>query len=198
MRSGHGFKRARWFVVVGLTAAGWALSPLVAFSADNGTVPASVLAGISPCITITSPSPAVGSVNFGNLPFSPQGSVNFSEGSGTPDITVASCASSGQTLLARGSHAVGTTDPNTVWTLAASIVPIGQTCGPTAPLNVYRLGLGTAGLNEYLTTNNAAIGSLAGSASTFTRTPLITMPCAGSSGNGDSMTMAFTFTATLP
>ena len=167
------------------------VAPLSAFSAGNGTVSAHVLAGISPCITISSPASG-GAVDFGNLAFSPQASTQFSEGSGSPDITVASCATPTQTLLASGTDATINTLP--AWTLATQL----SVC-TAASINTYRLGLRTGTTDLFLTTNNQTVATLPQApAGMVTRTPRITMPCAGSSGSGQTETMTYNFTATIP
>lgn len=186
----------RWLrrlVLLGAVGALGALSPLAAFSADSGTVNAQVQAGINACILISSPASG-GSVDFGNLAFSTQ--LNLSEGNGTPDITVTSCAATGQTLLASGTNATGTTAN---WLLVTQIG--GATGCASGEVDTYRLALReeqAGGVDTFLTLNNQTVGSLTGPMQSITRTPRITMPCTGSSGNGQLMTMAYNFLATVP
>jgi len=182
----------RILVLLGALALLAFASPLSAFSAGNGSVSARVLAGLAPCITITSPPTAAG-VDFGNLPFSPQSSSAFVEGSGTPDISVSSCATASETLFASGTAATDPSLPNTTWNLTTAMP---AQCSANF-INTYRLGLRTGTTDQFLTTANQTVTALAASAS-VTRTPRITMPCAGSSGNGATMTMTYNFTTTVP
>jgi hypothetical protein len=183
--------RWRWVVPLCVVAAAGATSPLTAFGADSGTVGAQVVAGVSPCITIS--SPANQPVDFGSLAFST--SPGSSQGPGAPNISVASCANASQLVYASGTNAMSPT--NAIWTLVSAL-PNSCTNAP----NQYRLALRDANLNTdfYLTTTNQQLtpstAPLAGNA-TLTRTPRIVMPCTGSAGAGLTMSMSFNFTATL-
>jgi len=176
-------------VVAGLTAT--ALSALPAFSADNGTVNASVVAGAAPCITISSP-PNGSPVNFGTLPFSTGNTP--ARTSGTPDITATNCGTSSETFLAKGTNATGSGPTPATWSLES--LPLAN-CSAT--LNTYNLMLlGPNNTDTFLDDlANASLGSVLAN-SGLTRTPRIVMPCSGSNGSSQTMTMSFVFTATIP
>jgi hypothetical protein len=176
----------RGAIVGAMLAAAAALAPLAAQGASSGAVTAQVVAGGSPCITISSPSNLP--VDFGSLAFS--ATPGASQGTGNPDITVASCATSSESLLASGTNA---TSGNVTWTLAGTLA---NTCQNA--LNQYRLALRDQNQADlFLTTTNQSAGTLAANG-TLTRTPRITMPCTGSVGGGLTMTMSFNFVATVP
>jgi hypothetical protein len=185
----NGQTRRRLVAVAAATAA-VVLAPLSARAADTGSVGARVVAGVAPCITINSPSNNA-LVDFGSLPFS--ATPGSSQAPGSPDITIANCATASESLLASGTNA---TAANATWTLSAGLP---NQCSNN--LNVYRLALRDANQADlFLTTNNQTVGTL-GTAipgSTITRTPRITMPCSGSGGNGQTMSMSYNFTATIP
>jgi hypothetical protein len=174
-------------IAAALFAGMLAVAATPASTANTGTVNAVVLVGVSPCITISSP-PSGSAVDYGNLAFSTTG--GLSEASGTPDITVASCANASETVFASGTNATGT---NASWTLTTNLAP--NQCGNA--LNQYRLGLRVNANDLFLTTTNQPLGALAANGS-LTRTPRITMPCSGSGGNGQTMNMSFNFIATIP
>jgi hypothetical protein len=97
-----------------------------------------------------------------------------------------------QTLLASGTEATINTLP--AWTLTTQL----GSC-TAATINTYRLGLRSGSTDLFLTTNNQTVATLAQApAGTVTRTPRITMPCAGSVGNGLTASMTYNFTATIP
>lgn len=186
----NGLTKRFLFVIVTAATAAAALAASPALSVDNGAVGARVVAGVSPCITITSPSNNA-PVDFGNLPFS--ATPGSSQGAGSPDITITNCATASESLLASGTNATGT---NGTWTLSASL---SNQCGNSP--NLYRLALRDANqVDLFLTTNSQTVGTLGTSApsSTLTRTPRITMPCTGSTGNGQAFSMSYNFTATIP
>jgi hypothetical protein len=171
---------------LGVTAAA-ALVPLSALSADTGTVNAQVVAGATACITVTSPTNGA-SVSFGSLAFS--ATPGSSQGSGSPDITVANCSTGSESVLASGTNATGA---SSTWALVGALA---NQCGNS--LNQYRLGVRDANNTDlFLTAQNQTLGSVAANGA-LTRIPRITMPCTGSSGNGQTMSMSFNFTATVP
>ena len=168
-----------------LALAAFGASALPGFGANDGTVTAQVnvssLEGL--CITIA-PSGGGQGVSFGTLPFNAFGNENVSDGS--PDIQVTSCASGAQTLLARGTDATGAGALWFIFDDATSENP-----------NRYKLGLGnTPAGTTFLFLTNKTVGSVAVGATT-TFTPKLVMPIDGSSGNGQTMTMTYLFTATV-
>jgi hypothetical protein len=168
--------------LAGLAAFGVSAVPV--FGADSGTVNAQVNAGVTACITTTTDA-ANSNVDFGTLPFNATGASVVSNGS--PSITVTNCGSTTQSLLARGTDATG---PSATWTLTS-----GSVCDTSGTVDQYKLGISTVATPTWLTSTNLGIGSQA-TASSTTYTPRLVMPCTGSQGNGQTMTMSYVFTAT--
>ena len=161
---------------------GAAAVPVVA--ADNGTVGARVIAGGIACVTVGN------DVDFGTAQFQALGTTTVTVG--TPAVTVTSCSGGSQTILAKGTDATGT-GAGATWTLATA-----AQCGPQGTPNLYNLGLRLAGGGDtYLALANTSLGTL-GANGTLTRTPLLRMPCTGSSGGGQTMSMSYVLTATIP
>jgi hypothetical protein len=71
----------------------------------------------------------------------------------------------------------------------------GTVCDTSGTPNQYRLGINLLATPQWLTTTNLSIGSQMVSASN-TYVPNLVMPCTGSQGNGETMTMSYIFTAT--
>jgi hypothetical protein len=175
-------QRYIWWAIAGAALAlGASAVPVLA--ADNGTVNAQVVAGGAACLTVSS------AVDFGTAQFQALGSSAVTVG--TPGVAVTSCATGSETILARGTDA---TAPGTIWTLT-----LAAQCSPQAPANLYNLGLRAGGNDPdvYLSTANTSLGSLV-AAGTLSRTPIMRMPCTGSAGTGQTMTMSYVFTATAP
>ena len=168
--------------LVGLVAFGVSAVPV--FGADSGTVNAQVSAGVTACITTTTDA-ANSNVDFGTLSFNATGASVVSNGS--PSITVANCGSTTQSLFARGTDATGT---SATWTLTN-----GTVCDTSGTPNQYRLGINPLAGPLWLTTTNLNVASQMVSGSN-TYVPNLVMPCTGSQGNGQTMTMSYIFTAT--
>jgi len=167
--------------VVALGLVGLALSALPAFSADSGTVDASVEVAAA-CIQLSDTS-----VSFGTLPL---GADNVQ---GNPKITVTNCSPSSEQLLARGTDAQGTN--NALWTLNDS----GDECTgqPQLGPNEYSLIVQPFSVAAVrLSTANKTVQSLAGSEANL-HTMFIDMACPGSSGAGQTMNMQIVYTATF-
>jgi hypothetical protein len=173
-------KRRYTWCVVAVAALALGASAVPVFAADSGTVNAQIVVGGTACLTVSS------SVDFGTAQFQAPGSNGAIVG--TPSVAVTSCSTATETILARGTDA---TAPGVQWTLAtAAPCPI---AAPTT--NQYSLGLRlTGGSDTYLSTTNASLGSVAANG-TLTRTPLMRMPCTGSAGQGQTMSMSYVFTA---
>jgi hypothetical protein len=159
---------------------------LPVFAADNGTVSAQVIAGGTACLTVPS------SVDFGTAAFLAAGTQTVTTGS--PNIAVSSCSTATETVLARGTDA---TAPGVVWTLTTT-----APCPLAAPTtNQYNLGLrpigGTGTTDVFLSGTNGSLGTVAAN-TTLTRIPIMRMPCTGSAGAGQTMSMSYVFTATVP
>ena len=177
------WKRTAWTgCAVALAAFGTTAMPV--FGADNATVTANVVAGVTACITVT-PSGAGQNVSFGTQPYNAPGSSAVSIGS--PNIQVTNCGTGSATLLARGTDA---TNPVATWSLTN-----GTVCSSLSPqLDQYKLGFGGP-VPTYLTTTNSTVASLGIGGQPFFQ-PVLVMPCTGSQGNGQTMTMSYIFTAT--
>jgi hypothetical protein len=163
-----------------------AASATPVFGADNGTVNAQVRAAAAPTACITVPA---ATVDFGTRPFNPAGASNVAQAAA---ITVKGCATgNGMVLLARGTNATG---PIASWALTADpMCP----AGAATAVDQYNLGL-LFGSNTNLTTTDSVVYPQLGPTEEFTASPTITMPCVGSSGAGELMSMSYVFTATLP
>ena len=122
------------------------------------------------------------SVDFGSLRL---GSVNQAA---SPQVAVTNCSGSSESILARGSDAVGA---GSSWSLNDA----NASCADTLGLDSYRLGLdGDAGTVQ-LAENNKTLYSLTSEASASS-TALIDTACPGSTGGGTTMTMQIVFLAT--
>jgi hypothetical protein len=177
------------WTVAGVAALVIGASSMPVFAADNVTVTAQVIANGAACLTVS----ANGSnVDFGTAPFL-AGVGTTTVTVGAPNVTVTSCSTGSETVLARGTDA---TAAGVVWTLITT-APCGSIPPPTT--NQYNLGLRAGGNtpDTFLSTTNTSLGTVAANG-TLGRTPIMRMPCTGSSGSGQTMTMSYVFTATVP
>lgn len=166
-----------------LLAAGlYAGSSVPVFSADNGTVTATVSVQDVPCITL-----GVTTLNHGTKAFSSTTLVTDTKNISNID----SCSSAAQTLLATGSNATGS---GVTWTPVATV-----NCSST-PKNQYRMALRNPGPPTVINLSLAAqpFGSLSADQQDFLAEATLTMPCTGSDGAGETMSMSITLTATVP
>jgi hypothetical protein len=159
-------------------------SAVPVFGADNGTVNAQVSVAAAPAACITVPATTV---DFGTQAFNGAGQTTQDSGSA---ITVSSCSTGVQSLLARGTSAVG---PQATWTLTTTPV-----CAATPVTNEYNLGRILAGGFSALGLTNSTLTSSLAVGGSFTITPVLRMPCVGSGGAGTTMSMSYVFTATIP
>ena len=176
-------KRRHMWSVATVAALAIGASSVPVFAADNGTVNAQVIANGAACLTVSS------NVDFGTAQFLALGTTTVTVGS--PNIGVTSCSGVSETVLARGTDA---TAAGVTWTL----VTAGQ-CSPQGLLNAYNLGL-RVGANTpdlFLSSANSSLGTVAANG-TLSRTPIMRMPCTGSTGSGQTMSMSYVFTATVP
>lgn len=169
---------------LGLTAA-------PAFGDDNTVVTATVTAA-TPCVTITN-----NTINYGTKTFAST-STGDSTATGS-QLTVTNCGSASENIWARGAAMTGT---SATWTLSSADTL--TSCfqdGFASPvtLNRYKhrvdVGTGASTIAMYLTTSNAAAGSLTGGGGVSV-IPMLYMPCSGSDGSGQVMSTTITFTAT--
>jgi hypothetical protein len=170
--------------VLGVLAFGASAVPV--FGADGGPVNAQVTVQAGPTACITVPATTV---DFGTRQFSAPG--NSSSAQAAP-ITVTGCANSSMTLFARGTNATG---PSGSWTLT------NEAMCPAAPvIDAYNLRLDVPQPGEVffpieLTTIDSVVSPM-GPDEAVSLHPAITMPCVGSSGAGQTMSMQYVFTAT--
>lgn len=175
----------RAIVVSGaLAVLAFGASPVPVFGADNGTVNAqvSVAAAAAACITVPSTP-----VDFGTQSFNAAGQTTQDAGSA---ITINSCSTGTQSLLARGTNAAGT---QATWTLTTTPV-----CAASAVTNQYNLGFVITGGFAALGLTDSTLTSSLVTGGSSTHTPALRMPCVGSAGGGTTMSMSYVFTATIP
>lgn len=173
-------------------AVGLALAALLAFviaaqtatAADSGQVAADVtLQAETACIELSTTA-----VSFGTLGFAVE------EAPATPDVTITSCST---TQIQVNASATDATGSGATWTL----VNDGSTCGGSPDLGTdqYRLGItgplfadGPVALDKLET----SVAGLAEGESE-TQTPVIWMPCPGSTGDGQRMEFFINYTAVI-
>jgi hypothetical protein len=149
---------------------------------SSGTVNADVtMAAAAACLELSTTS-----ISFGTLGFDAR------DVAASPSITLTNCSTNVGTLLARGSDATG---PTAAWTL----VDDNSTCSDSLGIDRYRLNLsgpdvGGVGIAPLGTTNRTIQSLAAGGSSTHVAT--IWTPCAGSSGDGETLTFQINYLAT--
>lgn len=171
--------------VVAASIAAVALTPLVAFGGDSGTVSAQVTVA-APCIVLGADST---SVDFGTKSFNTPTSNIFGQ---SPTLIASNCSGTTENILAHGTDATnGAGDTWTLYDDFSNPCPIG--------LDRYQLSYGNLAsgygyplLNDDKT---VATGIEAGAQHNFRLTLL--MPCAGSSGAGTTMSFSTVLTATF-
>ena len=189
----HRTYKSRGVAGVAFVIAACALVPATAAAQSSGDVSGTVTVQqpASPCITIDNTS-----VAFGTLGFSPSPTSTIF-GDANPSTTLTNCSgpsgSGGvtQQLFARGSDATGS---GALWNLAATTTPC------SAGQDVYgytvRPNPGTAN-GTSLTATDVLLSSTWGPGPDAGWLHRIYMPCAGSSGAGQTMSTNVTFTATF-
>jgi hypothetical protein len=157
-------------------------SAVPVFSADSGSVAATVTAA-TPCITVT---PA--SIGFGTAGFSSSAAATVVDASGTMSFT--NCSSARQRVFGRGSDATG---GGATWDLMTAASPTNPcTVGP----NVFQQATFRDAAEVVLTDANTNLIDIDAGTS-FTLGGRIRMPCAASSGAGNTMSFSFVYTATF-
>lgn len=159
----------------------FAASAVPAFTADNGSVAATVTVA-TPCITID----GLTSIDFGVKSFSTPGAP---EAFSVVD-SYTNCSSAGENVSARGTNATSGGSPPVTWTLT----PNNNPCDAGA--NQFAMSIakgGTFFLNASSDTQVETLGS--GVASTVGLQ--LHMPCSGSAGTGQQMSFEYIFTATF-
>ncbi len=181
----------------------FAASAVPVYGAGKGTVTATVTAqAAAACITVS------GDVTFGTRSFTPVGTVPEPHQGSNP-IVITHCGTASQSIFGRGTDAqndgasgpVMPPDPSgtVVWVLTGDPVCPTPVEGGAPSGDRYNLGLSTIAGNVptfvALTKSDLQLTTLA-AGSTFTREAGLVMPCAGSVGDGYTLSMSYIFTAT--
>jgi hypothetical protein len=158
-----------------------------AAASPTGTVSATVSAqaagGASPCVQV-----APSSVSYGTGQFSTPGSPVVKNASS--DIAVTNCGTAAEDFLARGSNA---TSPMASWQL----IDTGGVCD-TGSIDKYKLSLGlTFTPTFFLSTTNQTIEQAQPAGAVRQIPSQLTMPCTGSSGAGQTLSLELVFTAVV-
>jgi hypothetical protein len=170
-------------IILSLVLAGgiYAGSSVPVFSADNGTVEASVTVQDAACIVVTSSG-----IDYGTRAFStavlvqPTGSIT----------SLASCSGAAQSIQIKGAAATG---PTPSWSLVSSL-----SCPGTTNQFVHEFdNPNTAGTWIALTTGNLNFGGIGPMVTIPDISTRLTMPCTGSAGAGMEVTTQIIFTATV-
>lgn len=165
--------------VVVMALAMWAGSAVPAFSADSGTVNAQVSVA-TPCITV---SPTT--IQFGTHAFS----AGSESTTGAAAIGYASCAPIAEKIFAKATDATGA---DATWSLTSAWI-----CNAVNTYNVRIWQTTSPSALVQLTKANQELESLGvGATGTFGYFGLA-MPCTGSSGAGQTMSLQVIFTATF-
>jgi hypothetical protein len=170
--------------VFGLLAVFLALSAHPTFGQSGGTVTATVQVQAAACITI---SPT--SFTYTAAGLSPSGSLTITNPSGTKP-TVTSCSAGSQNFVARGNSATG---GGFTWTLTNAL-----DCSTGTQTNEYRHQLNTStGSSISLTTTDQTWEMAVPAGNNRTLDGRLTMPCTGSNGVGQTMSMPIIVTAVV-
>ncbi|HEX5590323.1 MAG TPA: hypothetical protein VFX65_08555 [Candidatus Limnocylindrales bacterium] len=162
-------------------------TPMVAITYDPGSGGGSSTGTVDAVVTMASSAVCLelstSSIDFGTRRFGEVGA------EGAPSIGITNCGGVTESILARGTHAVGA---DGAWALVAS----GSCVDATLALDQYRLRLFNPGTDDELslTTTNQALDTMA-AGSTVNNTALMDTPCPGSSGAGGVVSMQILFTA---
>jgi hypothetical protein len=158
-----------------------------AFSADSGSVSATVTPSAPACITLDKAA-----INFPSFPFSTSGRVSTNPPGSFYQVTVSNCGSADINVFGKGTDATNSGQTVT-WTLDNSF---SEPCA--IGLNKFQLSVSSAngGWGKLLSTTDQSLVALgAGQAATIAHT--LRMPCTGSGGAGQAMSWQFIYTATL-
>jgi hypothetical protein len=179
--------RNRRLLGCALTAAAagtvFAASAVPVFSADTGTVTATVTAA-APCLTISGAS----SVDFGTGAFSDAQSQPTQLTKPVGTATLNNCSGAGEQIFARATNATGDAVPPAVWSLTTAAHPC------------------SGGADKFAASTRDAAGDVA---LDLINSPFVSldpneargvgfsilMPCAGSSGAGQTMSFSYVYTA---
>lgn len=156
------------------------------FAADNGTVDATVTLA-TPCVTMDTTS-----IGFGTQVFSTPG--NEVIATGNPQVGITNCGAADEVLYGAGTDAASA-DPNNPaqWALVTQAID----CGNNTPNDSYALEVLNANIDALLSTSASTLITLPGNAGSLTIDHLIHMPCSGSTGAGQTMSMQVIYTVTF-
>jgi hypothetical protein len=167
----------------------WAMP---SFSADSGTVNARVSVA-APCLTATVTWPSAPTLDFGSQSFTTPaqpGGTSLNDA-----VSITNCGSGSENVLVRGTDATTTTS-SAAWQLQST----DATCSVGANKYFVNTTIRDAnGQKVYPATTLTTANQLLANIGTGSRsvTPLMIMPCSGSTGAGDSMSFDIVFTASL-
>lgn len=175
---------AMLLIVLGMPLAGFALSDLPTFSQGSNVTVTATLRIASACLVV---SPTA--VDLGTLGLTQPGmsAAHTASPPGTATVTVRNCSAQAETIMVKGGPASG---PGVTWTHA----PGADVCvGP----NLFVQGVRDLSRNDRrLTATDQPLKTLAAGASESVMLTLVP-PCSGSAGAGQTITVPYTFTATL-
>jgi hypothetical protein len=159
-----------------------------AFTADNGSVAAtvSVAQPPAPCITLST-----GAVDFGTLPFSDPAAASTPISVASPGVHVTSCSTADENISLAASDA--TTASGGTWDGASSAFSNTCSLGP----NVYEPYYGSPNGGGLLYNTPTQVGPVLGAAQGEDLTLKMRMPCRGSVGAGGTASITFTTLAAL-
>jgi hypothetical protein len=175
-------------LAIAATVVASAVPAFTATPADSGSVVGTVTAlGGGACLQLSSTA-----VSFGTLPFSTRTQV--SSGQGNPTPTFQNCGNLNESISIAGSDASG---PNTSWSLTNQA---GNPCikaDGSTQINVYGLSFDAAPVGHVqITKTPTAISTYAAGTTTSLALQLL-MPCAGSSGDGQTVSFSVNLTAAV-
>lgn len=176
-------------LLVGMALSTCAMPALSTTASDSGSVVGTVTAvGGGACLELTNPV-----VNFGTLPFSTRSQPSSGPGNLTPIFK--NCGNFNETISIAGTDATGV---NTSWLLNNKLGsnPCIDASG-AAQINLYDLFFDAAPVGHVKVTKISSPISTYGAGVT---TPLglqLTMPCIGSSGDGQTVSFSVNLTAVV-
>ena len=178
---------------IGVALTIFVASALPAFGGDSGTATLRVTAA-APCLTV-----GADTIDFGVRPFH-SGSLAANGHPGTPTITVTNCSPLAANVYGRGTNATG---GSATWELVTSYLCSSGDVNKYA-LSVWDGPFAVAGANATaLTTTNQALFNDAGQRAEWPaghsqdQLAQLFMPCTGSDGVGEEMSMQIVYTATF-
>jgi hypothetical protein len=188
--------RRRFGVLIVTAAFLFSATSTPAFSADNGSVSASVTpAAGAACITLDKTS-----INFGSLPLSQSGAVSTNSPGPNANVLVSNCGDADSKLFGRATNATNQAQATVTWTLDNST---SEPCAIGA--NKFQLRVSdatgsTGGYSKMLSQTDQLLGPanyLLGPGRSTSIAHEVRMPCTGSGGVSQAMSWQYIYTATL-